>query len=181
MSIFILSESAGILFEGAFSLWVSLKLILLQPLKTIPIWVCHVLWKQFCCSCMYIKTARNKSQFFFLSGFSFIDTDDSQESSGREGTTSTGSRTFRYLFASLHVRWLSRIFNRIACIYQTATQWDLPPYRITIWLIDDVMLVFVCLRDDLILAFLLQQFQTGNRLISTHINYHSFITNESTN
>ena len=86
MSIFILSESAGILFEGAFSLWVSLKLILLQPLETIPIWVCHVLWKQFCCSCMYIKTARNKSQFLFLSGFSFMDTDDSQESRGREGT-----------------------------------------------------------------------------------------------
>ena len=57
-------------------------------------------------------------------------------------TTSTRSRTFRYLFATLHVRWLSHIFNRIACIYQTATRWDLPPYRITIWLIDDVTLIF---------------------------------------
>ena len=51
-------------------------------------------------------------------------------------TTSTRSRTFRHLFATLHVRWLSHIFNRNACIYQTATQWDLPPYRIIIWLID---------------------------------------------
>ena len=51
-------------------------------------------------------------------------------------TTSTRSRTFRHLFATLHVRWLSRIFNRNACVYQTATRWDLPPYRITIWLID---------------------------------------------
>ena len=51
-------------------------------------------------------------------------------------TTSTCSQTFRYLFATLHVRWLSRIFNRSACVYQTATRWDLPPYRITIWLID---------------------------------------------
>ena len=51
-------------------------------------------------------------------------------------TTSTRSRTLRYLFATLHVRWLSRIFNRNACVYQTATRWDLPPYRITIWLID---------------------------------------------
>ena len=67
-------------------------------------------------------------------------------------TTSTRSRTFRDLFATLHVRWLSRIFNRNACVYQAATRWDLPPYRITIWLIDDVKLV-VCLRDDLILAF----------------------------
>ena len=50
-------------------------------------------------------------------------------------TTSTCSRTLRHLFATLHVRWLSRIFNCNACIYQTATQWDLPPYSITIWLI----------------------------------------------
>ena len=68
-------------------------------------------------------------------------------------TTSTRSRTFRHLFATLHVRWLSHIFNRNACIYQAATRWDLPPYPITIWLIDDVKLVFVCLLDDLIQAF----------------------------
>ena len=65
--------------------------------------------------------------FFFLSGFSFTDTDNSQDSRGREGTilfhstTSTHSRTFRHLFATLQVRWLSHIFNRNACIYQTAT------------------------------------------------------------
>ena len=34
------------------------------------------------------------------------------------------------------MRWLSRIFNRNACVYQTATRWDLPPYQITIWVID---------------------------------------------
>ena len=51
-------------------------------------------------------------------------------------TTSTRSRTLRHLFATLHVRWLSRIFNRNACVYQTATRWDLPPYRITIWVTD---------------------------------------------
>ena len=55
-------------------------------------------------------------------------------------TTPNRSRTFRHLFATLHVRWLSHIFNRIACIYQTATRWDVPPYRITIWLIEDVTL-----------------------------------------
>ena len=43
---------------------VSLKLILLQLLETTSIRICHVLWEQFCCSCMYIKTARNKSQLF---------------------------------------------------------------------------------------------------------------------
>ena len=67
-------------------------------------------------------------------------------------TTSTRSRTFRHLFAALHVRWLSRIFNRNACIYQTATRWDLPPYRITIWVIDWWCNVFFLL-DELILGF----------------------------
>ena len=68
-------------------------------------------------------------------------------------TTSTRSRTFRHSFATLHVRWPSYIFNRKACIYQTSTRWDLAPYRITIWLIDDVILIFVCLLVALILGF----------------------------
>ena len=80
--------------------------------------------------------------FFFLSGFSFMDTDDSQDSRGREGdnflfhsTTSTRLRTLRHLFATLHVRWLSRNFNSNVCVYH----------------IDDAM--FVCLLDELILGF----------------------------
>ena len=88
---------------------------------------------------MIVILANFTKSFFFLSGFSFTDTDDSQDGRGRKGdhhlfhsTTSTGSRTFRHLFATLHVRWLSHIFNRIACIYQAATRWDLPPYRLTI-------------------------------------------------
>ena len=55
-------------------------------------------------------------------------------------TTSTRSRTFRHLVATLHMSWLSYIFNRTTCIYQTATRWNLPPYRITVWLIDDAKL-----------------------------------------
>ena len=35
-------------------------------------------------------------------------------------------------FVISHVRWLSGIFNRTACNYQTAIRWDLPPYWITI-------------------------------------------------
>ena len=81
-----------------------------------------------------------------------------QQDKGRDhllfhSTASTRSQTFRHLFATLHVRWLSHIFNRNACIYQTATRWHLPPYRITIWLIDDVILIFVCLHVELILGF----------------------------
>ena len=126
---------------------------------------------------------------FFLSWFSFIDIDDSQDSRGREGgdhllfhsTTSTRSRTFRYLFATLHVRWLSHIFNRTACIYQTATRCDLPPYRTTIWLIDDVKLVFVCLLKDLMLGLCYSNLFTGNRWTRARIDYHPCITSEPTN
>ena len=94
-------------------------------------------------------------------------------------TTSTRSWTFRHLFATLHVRWLSHIFNRTACIYQAATRWDLPPYRITIWLTDDVTLSF-CLFTWWFDSsfFLLQQFETGNRWIRTRIDYHPYITSE---
>ena len=52
------------------------------------------------------------------------------------------SWTLTDLFATLHVRWLLHIFNRTTCIYQTATQWDLPPYCIIIWLCD---IKFFCL------------------------------------
>ena len=95
-------------------------------------------------------------------------------------TTSTRSRTFRHLFATLHVRWLSHIFNCTACIYQTATRWDLPLYRITIRLTDDVKLVFVCLLNDLILGFCYSNLDTGNRWTQTPIDYHPCITSELT-
>ena len=48
-------------------------------------------------------------------------------------TTSTRSQTLRHLFATLHVRWLSRIFKRNACVYQTATRWHLPPCCCCCW------------------------------------------------
>ena len=67
-------------------------------------------------------------------------------------TTSTRSRALRHFFATLHVRWLSRIFNRNACVYQAATRWDLPGYRITIWVTD--WCCNVCLfTDELIQGF----------------------------
>ena len=72
------------------------------------------------------------------------------------------------------------IFNRNACVYQTATRWDLPPYRITIWLID--LWCNICLFtwwfDS---KFLLQQFDLGNLWIWTRINYHPCIKSEPTN
>ena len=42
MTIFILFSNAGVLFEGASSLWVFWKLILLLQLETISKWMCSV-------------------------------------------------------------------------------------------------------------------------------------------
>ena len=54
-------------------------------------------------------------------------------------------------------------------------------YRITIWLTDDVKLVFVCLHDDLILVFCYNNLDTGNRWTRIRIDYHPCITSEPTN
>ena len=77
-------------------------------------------------------------------------------------TTSICSRKFRHLFATLHVRWLSSIFNRTTCIYQTATRWDLPCYWITIldWWCNANFCLFTWWFDS---RMLLQQFEKGNR------------------
>ena len=124
--------------------------------------------------------------FFFLSGFSSQTLMIHRTAGEGRGPSFfplyhfTLSRTLRHLFATLHVRWLSRIFNRNACVYQAATRWDLPPYWITIWVIDwwcNVSL-FTCRIDT---RFLLQQFDIGNRWIWTGIDYHPCITSEPTN
>ena len=85
-------------------------------------------------------------------------------------TTSTRSRTLRHLFAILHVRWLSRIFNCNACVYQAATRWDLPPYRITIWLIDSWCL-FVQLMNWLqVFVTVILRWETGGFELASTIS-----------
>ena len=94
--------------------------------------------------------------------------------------TSNCSQTLRHLFATLQVRWQSRIFNRNVCVYQTATRWDLPTYRIIIWVIG--WWYNVCFFTWWIdTRFLLQQFDIGNRWIWTRIDYPPCITSELTN
>ena len=123
---------------------------------------------------------------FFLSGFS-SQTLRLTEQQGKGGdhllfhsTTSTRSRTLGHLFATSHVKWLSRIFNSNACVDQTATRWDLPPYRINIWVID--WRCNVCLLTWWIdTRFLLQRFDIRNWWIWTRIDYHPCITSEPTN
>ena len=95
--------------------------------------------------------------------------------------TSTRSRTLRLLFATLHVRWLSRSFNRNACVNQSATRWDLPHYRITIWLIDWWCNVFL-FTWWIDTRFPLPWFDIGNRWVWTRIDYHHpCFTSEPTN
>ena len=87
-------------------------------------------------------------------------------------TTSTRLQTFRHLFATLHVRWISRIFNRNA--FFTRLRWDFPPYWITIWLINwwCSVCLFTWWFDS---RFLLQQWEPVDL---NRIGYHPCITCE---
>ena len=72
---------------------------------------------------MLPKSVEKNMLFFSIRVFflSIKDTENLQDSMGKEenhikflSTVSIRSRTFRHLFATLHVRWLPRIFIRIA-------------------------------------------------------------------
>ena len=94
----------------------------------------------------YINIVENTSgmppEFFFLLGFSSQTLTIHRTAGEGRGPSFIPLYHFdlltniRHLFTTLYVRWLSHIFNCNACVYQTATQWDLPPYQITIWVID---------------------------------------------
>ena len=61
---------------------------------------------------------RSKLYIFFLSGFSFTNTEDLQDSRGLSSflsTTSTCSVTFENLLVVLHLRLLPHIFKHSAC------------------------------------------------------------------
>ena len=78
------------------------------------------------------------------------------------------------------VRWLWLIFNRNACVYQTATRWDLPPYRTVIWVID-WWRNFCLLTWWINIRFLIQRFDIWNRRFWTRIDYNPCITSEPRN
>ena len=126
----------------------------------------------------YQKTTKSWQILFFSIGVFFTGQQEKEEDHLLfHWTTSTRSQTLRHLFAILLVRWLSRTFNRNTCVYQTATQWHLPPYWNTIWVID--WWCNVCLFTWWIgTRFLLQRFHIGNRWIWTCINYHPGITSK---
>ena len=123
--------------------------------------------------------------FFFYRGFLYRHWRfTGQQGKGRDhlllhSTTSIHSQTLRHLFATLHVRWLSHIFNCNACVYQTVTRWDLPPYRIAIWVIDwwcNVCL-FTWWTD---IRFLLQRFDNGNQPVNLNSHRLSLLNYKQT-
>ena len=67
------------------------------------------------------------------------------------------------------------------CNYKTASWWDLPPYWNTIWLINYGMLISIWFLDDLILGFLLQQFDIGNQWVWTRVDCHPCVTSKRIN
>ena len=136
----------------------------------------------------FFVTKRYFYYFFFQSGFSFTDTDDSQDSKGREGTIfySTlplpSAHEHRDIYLQLCI-WDDYHIILIATLIFTRLLLDeiLRPYRITIWLIDDVKFVLACLLDDLILGFCYSNLDMGNLWTRARIDYHPCITSEPTN
>ena len=81
-----------------------------------------------CYKLLFQKLIIYKKKKFFYQGF-FSRTLTTHGTAGKGGdhllfhsTIFTRSQTFRHLFATLHVRLLLHIFNRTACMYQTATR-----------------------------------------------------------
>ena len=97
-----------------------------------------------------------------------------------DSTTSTRSRTFRHLLAILHVRWLSHIFNRNTCIYQTTTRWDfttISNYHLIDWWSEVCFSLLTWWFDT---RFLLQQSWHRKPVARTRIDYRPCITSEPT-
>ena len=131
---------------------------------------------------------KKKIKFFFSIGFSFTDTDNSQDSRGREGTifyytlTLPPAHKHSDIYLQLCMWDEYHIFSIATLVFTRLLLGEiLPPYQITIWMIDDVQFVLVCLLDDLILGFCYSNLDTGNRWARTRIDYHPCITSEPTN
>ena len=124
---------------------------------------------------------------FFLSGFFFADTNDSQDSRGRLWTIfySTLPLSPAHEHWNIYLQlcvWDDHHVFLIATLMFTRLLLDEIYHLIVLpfhWLIDDAM--FVCFLDGLILGFCYSNFDMGNRWIQTRIDYHPCITSQPTN
>ena len=122
--------------------------------------------------------------FFFLSGFSFTDTDDPQDSSGREGTIfySTLPLPSAHEDSDIYVQLCAwDDYHRFLIATLTFTRLLLDEIYHLTWLIDLVKLVFVCLLDDFMSGFCYSNLDTAYQWTRTLIHYHPCITSEPTN
>ena len=116
--------------------------------------------------------------FLFLSGFSFIGTDDSQDSKGREGTIfySTLPLPPAHQHWDIYLQlcmWDDYYVFLIATLVFTRLLLDQMYHLIELpldWLIDDAL--FVCLLDELILGFCYSDltWETGGFELALAIN-----------
>ena len=96
---------------------------------------------------------------FLLSRFSFMDTNDSHDSRRREGTIfySTLQLPTVHEHSDIYLHLCMRddyhIFLIAPLVFTGLLLHLIPPYRISIWLIDDAMSIFVCSLEDFILGF----------------------------
>ena len=111
--------------------------------------------------------------FFFLSGVSFTDTDDSQDSWGRKGTIFYFTLPLppAHEHSGIYLQlcmWDDYHIFLIATLAFTRLILDeiLPPYRITIWLIDDANFFFSLFTRWFDTRFLLQQSWYGKTVDS---------------
>ena len=125
---------------------------------------------------------------FFSIRFSFMDTNDSRDRRGREGTIfySTLPLPPAYEHSDIYLQLCmwddNHIFLIATLVFTRLLLHEIfPPYRITIWLIDDVKFILVCFRDDLILGFCYSNLDTGNRWTRICIDYPPCTTSELTN
>ena len=120
---------------------------------------------------------------FFLSGFSFTDTGNSQDSRGREGTIFYSSLPLppAHKYSDIYLQlctWDDYNIFLIATLVFTRLLLDEIYHliKLPIWLLDDVMLIFVCLLIELILGFVTAIWHeqpvdsNSHRLSSLHYN-----------
>ena len=127
----------------------------------------------------------HSQSFFFLSGFCFTETDESQDSGGKKGTIfySTLPLPPAHKHSDIYLQlcmWDDYHIFLTATLVFTRLLFDeiLPSYRITIWLIDDVKFDLVYFLDDLTLGFYYSNLDIGNQWTRTRIDYRPCITNE---
>ena len=125
--------------------------------------------------------------FFFLSGFSFTDTDDSQDSRGREGAI------FYSTLPLPPVHKHSDIYLQL-CIWDDYHIFLIAPLVFTRLLLDEIYHLIQLLLDWLMMwcnfclftwwwfdtRFSLQQFDTENLWTWTRMDYHPCITSKLT-